>query len=170
MDDLVYLSLGSNRGDSCTLIRRALEIISHLPGVERCTASSLYRTTPVNCTSNTPFINAACSLYTTLTPEALYDSLHRIEILLGKTAKEKSAPRLIDIDIVLFGNRLHHTQELCIPHPRWSERLFVLIPLSELTQTLTLPLNTQGDTQEINLSQYLQSFANPHEERVERVF
>ena len=169
MHDLVYLSLGSNTGDSCTLIRRALYIISHLPGVERCTASSLYRTTPVNCTSENTFINAACALYTTLSPEALYDALHRIEVLLGKTTKEKTAPRLIDIDIVLFGNRLHHTDELRIPHPHWPDRLFVLVPLSELTQTLTLPLNTQGDTQELDLVHYLQSFANPHREVVEKI-
>jgi 2-amino-4-hydroxy-6-hydroxymethyldihydropteridine diphosphokinase len=114
------------------------------------------------------FINCACALNTTLSPEELYEALHRIEVSLGKTPKEKNAPRAIDIDILLFGRHFYRTRELCIPHQHWQERLFVLAPLSELTEEITVPVNACGDCENVRLIEYLETFPNRHNERVLR--
>jgi 2-amino-4-hydroxy-6-hydroxymethyldihydropteridine diphosphokinase len=169
MDNTVYLGLGSNIGDSCSIIQRAICVIETIPGVQLLSVSSFYQTTPVSPIAQRDFINAACALNTTLSPEALYDALHRIEVLFGKTSEEKNAPRSIDIDILFFGTRFYHTSELCIPHPRWRERLFVLTPLSEITEEIIVPLNEHEECETIRLKEYLAAFTNPHQERVMRL-
>ena len=169
MDNIVYLGLGGNIGDSCSIIQRAISVIETVPEIQLLKVSSLYQTTPVSPIAQRDFINAACALNTTLSPEALYDALHRIEVLFGKTPNEKNAPRSIDIDILLFGTLFYHTSELCIPHPRWCERLFVLAPLSELTETIIVPINEHGEQETIHLKEYLAAFPNPHQELVMRL-
>lgn len=168
MDDIVYLSLGSNIGDSCSIIRRALNAIDALAEVKLLCTSSLYRTSPVSHVPQADFINATCALTTSLSPEALYDTLHRIEVLFGKTPKEKYAPRSLDIDILFFGNLFYQTSTLSIPHPHWRERLFVLAPLSEIVKEIQVPLS--DDSHEvIHLETFLNAFPNPHHERIIRL-
>jgi 2-amino-4-hydroxy-6-hydroxymethyldihydropteridine diphosphokinase len=169
MNNAVYLGLGSNIGDSCAIIQQALNAIAQIPHVEKLRVSSLYQTSPVSPLAQRDFINCACALNTTLSPKELYEALHRIEISLGKTPKEKNAPRAIDIDILLFGRVFYRTQELCIPHLHWRERLFVLAPLSELTQEIIVPVNDRGDYEIIDLQDFLQLFSNPHQESVMRL-
>jgi 2-amino-4-hydroxy-6-hydroxymethyldihydropteridine diphosphokinase len=166
MTHTVYLGIGSNVGDSRSQVLRTIALIGTIHGVTLLRASSLYQTTPVSSIPQSDFVNAACAIATTLSPEALYDALHRIEVLLGKVAKEKNAPRPIDIDILLFGNLFHHTEELTIPHPRWRTRLFVLVPLSEIVDTIIVPLDAHGTCETINVQGYLAVFPNPYQERI----
>ena len=98
--ELVYLGLGSNIGDSRSLLERAFCSIKDIPQVDSLQTSSLYATSPVSPIPQRDFLNAACRFHTTLSPQALYDALHRIEVSLGKIPKEKNAPRAIDIDIL----------------------------------------------------------------------
>lgn len=169
MSHTVYLGLGSNIGDSKSQILRAIDAIGTIHGVSSVRASSLYQTTPVSSLPQRDFLNAACVLSTSLSPEELYDALHRIEVLLGKVPKEKNAPRPIDIDILFFGTHFYNTPELTIPHPHWRTRLFVLKPLSELTDRISVPLDAHGACEMLDLHEYLTAFANPHQERVKRL-
>ena len=164
--ECVYLSLGSNIGQSCALISAAFTSIAALPEVKLIKTSRLYCTTPVSPIPQRDFINAACTLHTTLSADALYDALHKIEVQLGKVHKHKNAPRAIDIDILFFGTRFYNTPKLCIPHPRWKERLFVLIPLLDLTEEIAFPTSGAGPIETLNLKEFLHSFSNPHNERV----
>src|ERR1700722_17875300 len=165
MTDCVYLGLGSNIGDSASIIEEAFHRIALTPQAHLLSVSSLYQTTPVSCIAQRYFINAACALLTTLSPEDLYEAIHHIEITLGKTPKAKNAPRLLDIDILFFGMQFRQTPEgLCIPHPRWQERLFVLAPLFDLTEQITFPLDHSGHSQSIDLHAWLKECPNPHNE------
>lgn len=134
----VYLGLGGNLGDPYRTIQKAFELICQLPQVENCQLSQLYCTSPVGNEAQPDYINAVCSLETTLEPQMLYRLTRSIEITLGKVSKLKNDPRLIDIDILLFGNQIYHDDELMIPHPRWTERLFVLVPLQEFVSELVV--------------------------------
>ncbi len=82
MENRVYLSIGSNLGDSVTLVQQALQAIEEIPHIHTMQTSQLYRTSPVSPLFQRDFINAACAFYTTLTPHQLYDALHQIEIAL----------------------------------------------------------------------------------------
>lgn len=134
--EIVYLSLGSNLGDSKRLLQSACQSIRMLPNVTEVEFSSIYRTAAVSPLPQPDYLNLACSLITTLDPFTLFSYLEQIEKNLGKIAKPKDAPRKIDIDILYFGNHTLNSEQLVIPHPRIKERLFVLQPLLELTTSL----------------------------------
>lgn len=153
---LVYLSLGSNLGCSIATVQRALYAIKALPAIHSFQASHLYRTSPLSPLPQPDFINAACRFETSLTPSTLYASLHQIELELGKVAKPKEAPRIIDIDILLFGTLFIETPGLLIPHPHWQKRLFVLLPLLDLTKSITYPINASGQMHTLDLSQQIE--------------
>jgi 2-amino-4-hydroxy-6-hydroxymethyldihydropteridine diphosphokinase len=131
----VFVALGSNLGDSRALLNLALKAIQSLPSTSDLKASSLYLSKALSSIPQPDFLNAVCSFKTTLEPLELLTALQEIELKLGKVAKPKEAPRLIDLDILFFGDLEMRTERLEIPHPRWMERLFVLCPLSELLGT-----------------------------------
>ena len=159
---LVFLGVGGNIGDSAALVQRAFDHIAALPGVAAVRCSRLYRTTPVSALPQPDFVNAACSLTTTLTARELLAALQRIEQNLGKVEKKKDEPRPIDLDILLFGEECYNSSEMTIPHPRWKERLFVLVPLLVLTEGVALP----GE-ERLCLKGWLAGFDNINGERVE---
>lgn len=134
--EIVYLSLGSNLGNSKSCLQSACQSIRILPKVTEVQFSSIYRTAPVSPLPQPDYLNLACSLITTLDPLTLFSYLEQIEKNLGKIPKPKDAPRKIDIDILYFGNHTLNSEQLVIPHPRIKERLFVLQPLLELTTSL----------------------------------
>ena len=101
--------------------------------------SSVYDTEPVGDTSQPRFLNLACQTYTRLAPMALLALAKGIESKLGRTGKS-NAPRPIDIDILLYDEQVMETPELTIPHPRMTERAFVLIPLAEIAPDLVHPV------------------------------
>lgn len=146
MKHTVYLSLGGNEGQALACLQKALHLLSTLPKVEAFKASHFYCTSPINVETPLWFVNAACSFQTTLTPNEIFHHIRTIEIQLGKIPKPKNVSRPIDIDFLFYGNQMHHEKDLEIPHPRWKERLFVLIPLSDLTQIIHLKEKDQLHT------------------------
>lgn len=134
----VYLSLGGNEGNRFAVMQQALAAIRAIPGIRNFTASSLYETSPVSDIPQGDYLNAVCRMDTDLEAKPLLNHLQAIEKSLGKIPKPKNAARIIDIDMIFFGEETFRSDELEIPHPRWQERLFVIIPLLELTSTVLL--------------------------------
>lgn len=164
----VYIGLGSNLGDSKALLIQALQSIRVLPEIHDLTSSRIYVTTPVSAIVQNNYLNAVCRFTTSLSAKELLIQLQKIEAALGKTpALEKNSPRYIDLDILLFGLEVHHENGLEIPHPRWLQRLFVLIPLMDLATELQIPdPKTPTQIQCINLAHYLKTFKNSNHETV----
>jgi 2-amino-4-hydroxy-6-hydroxymethyldihydropteridine diphosphokinase len=137
--ETVYLAIGSNVGDREANIARALELLGKaLPGVR---VSSLYQTRPLYVTEQPPFLNAAAEVRTRMSPEELLDILQGVEAALGRDRSReiRMGPRTMDLDILLFGERVLETEQLSIPHPRLCERAFALVPLLELAPALRHP-------------------------------
>ena len=130
--EYIFLGLGSNLGASQEIVNRAANLIASLEEIQLFTLSSLYRTTPLSSLAQADFINAACMLQTSLSPPELYDALHQIELLLGKTPKPKEAPRLIDIDILLYEQLILDEEGLILPHKGLRSRDFVIQPLLDI--------------------------------------
>jgi 2-amino-4-hydroxy-6-hydroxymethyldihydropteridine diphosphokinase len=141
MEKEVYVGLGGNIGDSCFMIQSALKEMTDSPHVAGLTCSSFYRTEPISDLPQNAYTNAVCRFYTRLSAHQTLDFLQSIEKKLGKREKPKNAPRLIDLDLLFFGNERHDTTELVVPHPAWRMRLFVLVPLAELTEKLMVPIS-----------------------------
>jgi 2-amino-4-hydroxy-6-hydroxymethyldihydropteridine diphosphokinase len=133
----VFLGLGGNLGDSQKILDQAVQEIKKICSDVVC--SQYYVTAPVSPEPQPDYLNAVCKLNTNMSALELLKKLQNIEKKLGKIPKPKTAPRKIDIDILLFGTEKHNTTELEVPHPRWHERLFVLEPLLDLIEEVTLP-------------------------------
>ena len=127
-----YLGLGSNLGDSKKNLRRAIELISHIDGVNLISVSSFYETEPWGNLNQPNFINAAICIQTDLEPLKLLDELQRIENELGRVRLEHWGARTIDIDILYIDDITMDSDRLKLPHPFMLDRDFVLVPLSEI--------------------------------------
>lgn len=136
--ETVYLGMGGNLQNPYASIKKALRLIEDIENVSLVNTSSFYQTSPVSKIEQEDYLNAVCSIKTTLTPFQLLEKLKEIERVIGKTPKGKEEPRIIDIDILFFGKKNIDTKDLTVPHPRWKERLFVLVPLAEITSTIEL--------------------------------
>jgi len=134
----VYLSLGSNLGDRQENLDKALEFLSQRLRMGKI--SSIYDTEPIGDSEQPRFLNLVCQAYTRLEPLALLTLVKGIESKLGRTSKS-GAPRTIDIDILLYGDQVIDTPKLVIPHPKMTERAFVLIPLDEIAPDLVHPVS-----------------------------
>ena len=138
MHKIVYLSLGSNLGDRAANLRLALEKLGELGTVQA--VSALYETEPVGLSSQPWFLNCAAKLDTQKMPLQLIAGILNLEQEMGRQRKQKNGPRVIDIDILLFGTSLIDTPSLTVPHPRLHERLFVLEPLAEIAPDVRHPV------------------------------
>jgi len=136
----VYLGLGSNLGDRPANLDKALDLLSQRLRLEK--VSSVYDTEPVGNLNQPRFLNLVCQVYTSLAPVALLSLVKGIESKLGRLSGTSNAPRPIDIDILFYGDQIIETPELVIPHPRLTERAFVLIPLAEIAPDLVHPVNS----------------------------
>lgn len=130
----VFIALGSNIGDSATIVEEA---ISALGKITRCTLrgrSSLYRSAAIGDIPQDDYINAVVKIDTDLEPLALLLELQAIEhaYYRNRESEERWAPRTLDLDIILFGNRNIEDSHLVVPHPEFSRRLFVLEPMFEI--------------------------------------
>ena len=134
----VYLGLGSNMGDRQENLERALGFLSQRLMMEA--VSSVYDTEPVDDIEQPHFLNQVCQVYTSLAPAVLLSLVKGIESKMGRVS-ESGAPRPIDIDILFYDNQVIETQDLVIPHPRLTERAFVLVPLSEIAPDIVHPVN-----------------------------
>jgi 2-amino-4-hydroxy-6-hydroxymethyldihydropteridine diphosphokinase len=138
----VFVGLGSNLGDRELNLRRALQQLEELGTVR---ASSFRETDPVGVTDQPKFLNAAVELATDLSPKELLERLLEIERELGRdrATERRWGPRVIDLDLLLFGEDAIDEPGLRVPHPRLADRRFVLEPLCELNEDLTLPDGTR---------------------------
>ncbi len=132
----VYLGLGSNLGDRQANLDKALEFLSQRLRMGK--VSSIYDTEPMGDSNQPRFLNLVCQAFTRLEPSALLALAQGIERKLGRVGKS-GKPRTLDIDILLYGDRVVDTPELVIPHPKMTERAFVLIPLDEIASDVVHP-------------------------------
>jgi 2-amino-4-hydroxy-6-hydroxymethyldihydropteridine diphosphokinase len=131
--DRVFVALGANLGDRAGTMRRALEMLRGHPAIEVVAVSGAYDTAPVGPPDQPRYLNAVAELRTGLPPEALLAALLDIERALGRERTgSRWTARTIDLDIVLFGECVRETGDLSVPHPRFRERAFVLVPLAEI--------------------------------------
>ena len=129
-----YIAFGSNIGDAENNIRQAYEALELIPGIETVKISEMYITKPWGYAEQDNFVNACCEIKTKLSPEALLGACLGIEAGMGRIRTIKNGPRIIDIDLLLYENEVRNTEELILPHPRMSERSFVLLPLKDLAE------------------------------------
>lgn len=135
-----WLGLGSNLHQPVAQVRQALKQLNVVDGIEEITTSSFYRTPPWGDEQQDDFINAVMQIETSLEPVILLAKLQSVENAMGRQrGSRRWGPRLIDIDLLLYGDRQYHSDVLDIPHPRMHERAFVLVPLSELDANLEIP-------------------------------
>ncbi|MBB6183730.1 2-amino-4-hydroxy-6-hydroxymethyldihydropteridine diphosphokinase [Oleiagrimonas soli] len=135
-----YVALGGNQGDPQARVREAFAALDALPDTRVRKRSSLYLTPPWGVTDQPDFINAAAALDTALDPWALMQALLEIERQAGRTRDgQRWGPRTLDLDLLLYGDRVIDEPGLSVPHPRIAERAFVLLPLAELDPALDVP-------------------------------
>jgi 2-amino-4-hydroxy-6-hydroxymethyldihydropteridine diphosphokinase len=135
----VYLGLGTNLGDRMNNLTSALKLLGRKVTIKKI--SSVYETEPVGYKEQPLFLNAVLLAMTELDPMELLHFIKGIESELGRQPSFRNAPRLIDIDILFYGDLVMETPELIIPHPRIAERAFVLAPLAEIAPEVVHPLS-----------------------------
>lgn len=139
MSHRAFIALGSNLQDPQRQVRQALTEISEMPGIQLVRASSLYRTAPVGYDNQPDFINAVAEITTDIPPAALLQALLALETTHGRERPFPNAPRVLDLDLLLYDDLTMHSEELTLPHPRMHSRGFVLLPLAEIAPTLVIP-------------------------------
>ena len=135
----VFLGLGSNLGEPAQQLGRAVVQIARIDDLTITALSSLYRSAPVGHTEQPAFVNAVLRVSTSLAPLALLAALYAIEQRQGRVRTFRNAPRTLDLDILLYGERRQDNPALTLPHPRCHERAFVLLPLLELAPDCVIP-------------------------------
>jgi 2-amino-4-hydroxy-6-hydroxymethyldihydropteridine diphosphokinase len=136
----VYIGLGSNLAEPLEQLRDALIALAALPQTRLLAQSSFYASDPLGPADQPRYVNAVAALDSALEPLALLDALQAIELSQGRERKaERWGPRTLDLDILLFGERLLHEARLTVPHYHMHARPFVLYPLAELAPALRLP-------------------------------
>lgn len=131
-----YIGLGSNLDGPERRIEHAVESLAALPGTNVTARSSLYRSAPLGPADQPDFLNAAVILRTTLGPRDLLEALKSIESEQGREPGPRWGPRVIDLDLLVYGNAVIDEPGLAVPHPGIAQRNFVLLPLREIAPDL----------------------------------
>lgn len=135
-----WIGLGSNLGDSLSMLRRALSQLAVLHNTQVRAVSPAYWTEPWGESDQPPFLNAVAKLATSLTAEELLPCLLAIEQRLGRVRGGKRwGPRTLDLDLLVYDDQRIDSPDLVVPHPRLHERAFVLVPLNDLSPGLEVP-------------------------------
>ena len=135
-----YVALGSNLAEPVRQVARAFAALAALPGTRLMLRSSAYRSRPMGPVEQPDFVNAAAALLTQLDPATLLRELKALETRLGREAPVvRWGPRLIDLDLVVYGQTRCSEAALTLPHPGIAERDFVLVPLAEISPSLDVP-------------------------------
>ena len=132
-----YLGLGANLGDPAAQLREAIRRL-RAGAIENVRVSPFYRTRPVGVTDQPWFVNAVLACDTALAPEALLDLCLDVERTMGRVRELRWGPRVIDVDLLAYGEVRSDTDRLTLPHPRWHERGFVVKPLADLAPDLVI--------------------------------
>lgn len=129
---ICFLGIGSNMNDPAFQCMKAIEAISKTNGIKLLRVSSLYRTEPVGVSGNDWFVNAVAEIRTMLKPRELFMSMMDLEKNMGRVRAQKWEQRIIDIDILLYGQEIIRDEEITIPHHELHRRRFVLVPMCEI--------------------------------------
>ena len=152
-----YLGLGANEGDREAAIGAALRGLHQPPEIVVTRRSSLYETVPVGVTNQPDFLNAVAEVRTALPPRELLARVLHLERQMGRVRTQRWGPRVIDVDILLYGDLVLIGPQLIIPHPRITERAFVLQPLAEVAPDALFP---DGETVQKKLQSLTESGNN----------
>ena len=143
MGTIAFLGLGSNLGDRLTNLQGALDLLQAEPGLRVAASSRVWETVPVGGPPQPDYLNAVIGVETDLSARDLLEVAHRVEARLGRVRKERWGARSIDVDLLLYDEESIEEADLVVPHPRLRERAFVLLPLLELAEDVTLPDGTR---------------------------
>lgn len=135
--ETVYLGLGSNLGDREEYLRNGLDFLARSLQIVR--VSSVYETEPWGNTEQPHFLNLVCEASVGMSPQQLLKVAKEVEQCVGRRPTFRYGPRVLDVDVLFYGNQVVATPELTIPHPRIPERAFVLIPLAEIASEYVHP-------------------------------
>lgn len=136
---LAWVGLGGNVGDPVATMRAAMDALSKLPETELLRASRLYRTPAWGVREQADFINAVVLLRTALGPRDLLEHMLDIERGYGRERRERWGPRILDLDLLLYGDEVIEAPGLRVPHPHLHERAFALLPLLDVSPDATIP-------------------------------
>jgi 2-amino-4-hydroxy-6-hydroxymethyldihydropteridine diphosphokinase len=137
------IALGSNLGDSLSILNSAIDRMNTTPQIDLIAVSSWYRTTPIG-PPQPDYLNGCALVLTSLTPLGFLNTLHAIEAEFGRVRGEVWGARTLDLDLLLYGDEIIDTPDLQVPHPRMTERSFVLVPLAEITPDTIEPRSAQS--------------------------
>lgn len=133
-----YIGIGANLGDAQDTVKQAIESIGKLAQTRLVAQSSLFSTAPVDAGGD-DYVNAVVKVDTGLPPEDLLQALRSLEQDFGRERPYRNAPRTLDLDILLYGDRVITSETLTVPHPRMTQRAFVLIPLLQIDPFISIP-------------------------------
>lgn len=139
MSEVAYLGLGSNLGDRLGFLQSGAWALAADPEITVLKSSSVYESSPAGYLDQGDFLNASLCLRTARAPRSLLETMSRIEDRFGRQRTIRWGPRTLDLDLLLFGNHILDSPLLQLPHPRLTERCFVLEPLLELDPDLVHP-------------------------------
>ncbi|MDG4730014.1 2-amino-4-hydroxy-6-hydroxymethyldihydropteridine diphosphokinase [Bacillus pumilus] len=152
MNNTAYIALGSNIGKKETYLKEAVKKLHEHPEVQVELISSIYETTPVGYENQDDFLNMAVKISTSLRPNELLVLTQKIEQELGRTREVRWGPRTADLDILLYNRENIETEQLVVPHPRMYERLFVLVPMSEICPEIgVVQINAVTDQEGVSI-------------------
>lgn len=134
-----FVALGANLGDPAGQVNEACEELARLPETRLTALSALYLSKPVGYADQPDFVNAVAGIRTHLSPRDLMQALLEIEARHGRDRAFKNAPRTLDLDLLLYGALILREPGLTLPHPRMTERPFVLMPLAEIAPDTLIP-------------------------------
>ena len=139
MSVTAYLGLGSNLGDRLGNLQAAADALGRETGIRVVASSRVWETAPVGGPPQPDYLNAVLRVQTDLEARDLLEAAHRVEASLGRVRAERWGARTIDVDILLFGDERIDQPDLVVPHPRFAERAFVVVPLLELDPDPAMP-------------------------------
>jgi 2-amino-4-hydroxy-6-hydroxymethyldihydropteridine diphosphokinase len=135
---LAWIGIGANLGEPRQAVEQAIDALRTLPRTRLDARSRTYASAPHEA-DGPDYANAVARIDTGLAPEALLAALQRLEDAHGRTRSHRNAPRTLDLDLLLYGDRVIRSAELQVPHPRMHERAFVLRPLADIDPDLSIP-------------------------------
>lgn len=140
-----FVAFGSNLKNPKNQVEQAIQTLKNTPHIQLVQTSSLYKTAPVGYDNQDDFINAVAEIKTDLTPIELLQKLLEIEQTFGRERPFPNAPRVLDLDLLLYEDVAMQSAELTLPHPRMQERGFVMIPLAEIAPDIQIGQHGHAD-------------------------
>ena len=140
MPERAYIAIGGNLGDRRTYLEAGIKEAAALPNTRLAAVSCAYETRPLGPVAQPDFLNAVFAIETSLAPEALLAALLAAEKKYQRQRRIHWGPRTLDLDLLLYGERVVESASLTLPHPRMNERSFVLVPLCEIAPDLLHPI------------------------------